>query len=50
MNTELGINRAAIRSTLLPGTITLIATRAGVASARLQIVSKIAPGRNANFW
>jgi len=39
LDTECGINRVAIRSTLQPGTITLTATRPGLASATVQIVS-----------
>jgi len=40
LNTECGINRIAIRSTLTPGTITLTATRAGLTSASVQIESQ----------
>jgi len=40
LNTECGINRVAIRSTLTPGTITLIATRGGLESAKAQLESK----------
>jgi beta-galactosidase len=40
LNTECGINRVAVRSTLAPGTITLTATRAGLAPASVQIESK----------
>jgi beta-galactosidase len=40
LNTECGINRVAIRSTLTPGTITLTATRDGLTSASVQIESK----------
>ena len=40
LNTECGINRVAIRSTLTPGTITLKATRAGLTPASVQIESK----------
>ena len=39
LDTECGINRVAIRSTPTPGTITLTATRAGLASATVQIPS-----------
>ncbi len=39
LNTECGINRVAIRSTLAPGTITLTATRAGLTPATVQIPS-----------
>jgi beta-galactosidase len=40
LNTELGINRVAIRSLLSPGTITITANRKGLQSAQVQIVSK----------
>jgi len=40
LDTECGINRVAIRSTLQPGTITLRATRPGLDSASVQIVSQ----------
>ncbi len=40
LDTECGINRVAIRSTLTPGTITLTATRAGLTSATVQIPSQ----------
>ncbi len=39
LNDECGINRVAIRSTLTPGTITLTATRPGLAPATVQIPS-----------
>ena len=39
LSTECGINRVAIRSTLTPGTITLKASRDGLASATVQIES-----------
>jgi len=39
LNTECGINRVAIRSTLAPGTITLTAARAGLTPASVQIES-----------
>lgn len=39
LDTECGINRVAVRSTLTPGTITVTATRAGLAPATLQIES-----------
>jgi beta-galactosidase len=41
LNTECGINRVAIRSTLTPGTIMLTATRAGLTPASVQIVSQV---------
>ena len=40
LNTELGINRVAVRSTLTAGTITVTARRDGLKSAQLQIASK----------
>jgi len=40
LNTELGINRVAVRSTLTPGTITVTAVRNGLKPARVQIVAK----------
>ncbi len=40
LDTECGINRVAIRSTLKPGTITLTASRDGLVSAKIQIASK----------
>ena len=40
LDTECGINRVAIRSTLTSGTITLTATRDGLAPATVQIESK----------
>ncbi len=40
LDTECGINRVAIRSTLTPGTITLTATRDGLEPATVQIESK----------
>jgi len=40
LNTELGINRVAVRSTLTPGTITVTAKRDGLKPATLQLVSK----------
>jgi len=39
LNTECGINRVAVRSTLAPGTITVTATRKGLASATVTIES-----------
>jgi beta-galactosidase len=39
LSTECGINRAAIRSTLAPGTIVIKATRDGLAPATVQIES-----------
>ncbi len=39
LDTECGINRVAIRSTLKPGTITLTATRDGLEAAKIQIES-----------
>jgi beta-galactosidase len=40
LNTELGINRVSVRSTLSAGTITVTASRAGLKSAEIHIVSK----------
>jgi len=40
LDTECGINRVAIRSTLTPGQITLTATRAGLEPATVQLESK----------
>ena len=40
LDTECGINRVAIRSTLTPGTITLTATRDGLESTKVQVESK----------
>jgi beta-galactosidase len=40
LDTEAGINRVAIRSTLKPGTITLTASRPGLTSATIKIDSK----------
>jgi beta-galactosidase len=39
LNTECGINRVAIRSTLTPGTITVTATRDGLAPATVTLQS-----------
>jgi len=39
LNTELGINRVAVRSTLAPGTITVTAKREGLKPAQVQIVA-----------
>jgi beta-galactosidase len=40
LNTELGINRVAVRSTSVPGTITITAKRDGLKPAQIQLVSK----------
>jgi len=40
LNTELGINRVAVRSTLTPGTITVTAKRDGLKPAQVQIAAK----------
>jgi beta-galactosidase len=40
LDTECGINRVSIRSTLTPGTITLTAKREGLEPAKIQIESK----------
>ena len=40
LNTECGINRVAVRSTLTPGTITVTAKRDGLKAAQVQVASK----------
>jgi beta-galactosidase len=40
LNTELGVNRVAVRSTLTPGTITVTAKREGLKPAQVQVASK----------
>ncbi|MGA3016294.1 MAG: hypothetical protein ABSF62_04180 [Bryobacteraceae bacterium] len=40
LNTECGINRVAVRSTLSAGTITITASRSGLKSAQIKIVAK----------
>jgi beta-galactosidase len=40
LNTECGINRVSVRSTLSAGTITVRASRPGLKSAQIQLVSK----------
>jgi beta-galactosidase len=40
LNTEDGINRVSVRSTLSPGTITVTASRSGLQSAQIKIVAK----------
>jgi beta-galactosidase len=40
LDTECGVNRVAIRSTLTPGAITLTALRGGLEPAKIQIESK----------
>jgi beta-galactosidase len=40
LNTELGINRVAVRSGFAPGTITVTAKREGLKSAEVSVVSK----------
>jgi beta-galactosidase len=40
LNTECGINRVAVRSTLTPGTITVTAKRDGLKPAQVQVTSK----------
>jgi beta-galactosidase len=40
LDTECGINRVAIRSTLLPGIITLTASRAGLEPAKIQVEAR----------
>lgn len=46
LNTECGINRVFIRSTMTPGTITLTATRSGLASATATVNSVAIPVAN----
>jgi beta-galactosidase len=52
LNTELGINRVAVRSTLAAGTITVTAKRDGLKSAQVQITSKpvVVTDGIATFW
>jgi beta-galactosidase len=52
LNTECGINRVAVRSTLAAGTITVTAKRDGLNSAQIQIVSKpvVVTDGIATFW
>jgi beta-galactosidase len=40
LNTECGINRVAVRSTLTAGTITITAKRDGLKPAQVQVASK----------
>jgi len=40
LDTECGINRVAVRSTLVPGKIMLTATRAGLAPAEVELVAQ----------
>ena len=40
LNTECGINRVAVRSTLSAGTITVTASRAGLKTAQVRVISK----------
>lgn len=40
LNTELGINRVAVRSTLVPGIIVVAASRVGLKSAQVQVMAK----------
>jgi beta-galactosidase len=39
LSTEAGINRVFVRASLTPGTITVTATRAGLASASVSVMS-----------
>ena len=41
LNTECGINRVAIRSTLIPGTITVTPKREGLQSGKVRFDSKL---------
>jgi beta-galactosidase len=52
LNTECGINRVAVRSTLAAGTITVTAKRDGLNSAQIQIASKpvVMADGIATFW
>jgi beta-galactosidase len=52
LNTELGINRVAVRPTLTAGTITVTARRDGLKSAQVQIASKpvVVTDGIATFW
>ena len=52
LNTELGINRVAVRSTMNAGTITVTARRDSLKSAQLQIVSRpvVITDGIATFW
>jgi beta-galactosidase len=52
LNTECGINRVAVRSTLTAGTITVTAKRDGLNSARIPIASKpvVVTDGIATFW
>jgi beta-galactosidase len=43
LNTEAGINRVFVRSTLIPGDITVTATRTGLTSAPATVTSKAVP-------
>lgn len=40
LNTELGLNRVAVRATLAPGTITVTAKRDGLKPAQIRLVAK----------
>jgi len=40
LNTECGINRISVRSSLTAGTITVTASRSGIKSAQIKLVSK----------
>ena len=40
LNTECGINRVFVRSTLSPGTITVTASRPGLKAAHIQVVAR----------
>jgi beta-galactosidase len=43
LDTECGINRVAIRSTTVPGTLTLVATRKGLEPGKIEIESAAVP-------
>jgi beta-galactosidase len=40
LNTECGVNRVSVRSTLSAGTITVTASRSGLKSAQIKVVAK----------
>ena len=46
LNTECGINRVSVRSTLTPGTMTVTASRAGLTSATISFTSNAVPLTN----
>ena len=46
LNTECGVNRVSVRSTLTPGTMTVTASRAGLTSATVSFTSNAVPLTN----